>query len=215
MRPTRSPARGIGSASSSRSKAAASRATSFSTRSSSLGRPAASGVECHRANATSSPDSRTKVVSPMASSRVSAISRVKSTPGKSALGEPPTLLDSRLGRARAWRAARGRRARGAARPAPASPSDARAPGRSGCRSRCCPPSAASSPARSCVAPWLLSHSMPVRTISEPSPSPWRSGRTASGPIQPSVPDRCTMLKATMWPSASRQTMAPSPASSMA
>src|SRR5256886_13428719 len=32
-----------------------------------------------------------------------------------------------------------------------------------------------------------SQSTAVRTIVFPTPPPWRSGRTASGPIQPSVP----------------------------
>ncbi len=72
----------------------ASAATSLSTRNSSLGRPAASGVECQSAKPMSSPPSRTRVVSPMRRSRVRVISRVKSTPGASSSVKPPALLDA-------------------------------------------------------------------------------------------------------------------------
>ena len=128
----------------------------------------------------------------------------------------PALRDAPLrGRARRREQLGCRRPPGGARRAPGSPSGGRAPGRSGCRTRCCPPCGASSPGRW----WSRPGCGASRCRSAPSasrvPSPWRSGRTASGPIQPSVPERCTMLNATMWPSASRQTMAPSPASSIA
>src|SRR5947208_1172570 len=48
----------------------------------------------------------------------------------------------------------------------------------------------------------------VRTMVFPTPAPWRSGRTARGPIHPSVPERWAMLKATTWPASSRHSIAP-------
>ena len=175
-------------------------ATIFSTRSSSLGRPAASGVECHSANPLSTPPSRTRVVSPMPRSRVSASSRVKSTPGK-------TRSASCRHSSRRWF-----HADPAADSSSATPTGAaryvmdqrdghsdRAPGRSGCRTRCYPPSGASSPDRWWWRPGTAASRCRSGPWPSPRPSPWRSGRTASGPIQPSVPERCTMLNATMLP----------------
>ena len=66
-----------------RSRSSSVSATSLSTRTSSLGRPAASGAECQSANAARRPSRRTRLVSPIRSSWVSASSRVKSMPGAS------------------------------------------------------------------------------------------------------------------------------------
>src|SRR5882672_3321898 len=55
----------------------------------------------------------------------------------------------------------------------------------------------------------------VRTMVFPTPAPWRSGRTARGPIHPSPPERWARLKATTCPASSRHSIAPGPASSRA
>src|SRR5512134_1617705 len=64
-------------------------------------------------------------------------------------------------------------------------------------------------------PARRSESIAARTTALPRPRPCSSGRTAIGPIHPSLPDRCARLKAATRPSRSRQTIAPSPASAMA
>jgi hypothetical protein len=65
------------------------------------------------------------------------------------------------------------------------------------------------------ASWRRSQSIPARTTSFPSPCPCISGRTASGPIHPSAPERCATLNAATSPRSPRQSMAPSCASSIA
>src|SRR6185437_1259913 len=64
-------------------------------------------------------------------------------------------------------------------------------------------------------PCALSQSTPRVTISLPVPTPCTSVRTARGPIHPSAPERCSMLNATSRPRSSRQSIAPSAASSIA
>src|SRR6058998_1787578 len=51
---------------------------------------------------------------------------------------------------------------------------------------------------SVATPWAISQSAAVWTTVLPAPAPWRSGRTARGPIHPSVPDRWAMLNAATW-----------------